>query len=146
MAKFVFTTNFNWTSPAPECSKSNPPCSYMPMRRSFKKGDIIEGNVERNNVNSEPPNFFVSGAMRIGFGGRGSQIIMPVATTGTAIPIGQDNRGNSDTNKSGNPTSNNTPNTTNPTTAKSIFTTKNIVIGVLAIGAIFGILKITKKI
>ena len=45
-----------------------------------------------------------------------------------------------------NPTSNNTPNTTNPTTAKSIFTTKNIVIGVLAIGAIFGILKITKKI
>jgi hypothetical protein len=49
----------------------------MPMRRSFKKGDIIEGIVERNLGTSEPPNFFVSGGMRIGFGGRGTQIIIP---------------------------------------------------------------------
>lgn len=45
-----------------------------------------------------------------------------------------------------NPTSNNTPNTTNPTTAKSIFTPKNIIIGILAIGAVLGLLKWQKVI
>jgi hypothetical protein len=54
-SKFVFNTDF----------------------KSFKKGDIIEGIVERNLGTSEPPNFFVSGDMRIGFGGRGSKIIIP---------------------------------------------------------------------
>ena len=54
-SKFVFNTDF----------------------QSFKKGDIIEGIVERNLGTSEPPNFFVSGGMRIGFGGRGTKIIIP---------------------------------------------------------------------
>jgi hypothetical protein len=42
--------------------------------------------------------------------------------------------------------SSNKQTTTNPTTAKSIFTPKNIVIGVLAIGAILGLLKWKKVI
>lgn len=66
-SKFVFNTDFNWTLEN----------SGVPMRRSFKKGDIIEGIVERNLKTSEPPNFFVSGGMRIGFGGRGTPIIIP---------------------------------------------------------------------
>jgi hypothetical protein len=74
---FVFTSDFDWTSPPPECSKLKNPCSYMPDRRFFKKGDTIEGNVVTNTLNSEPPSFLESGGMRIGFGGRGKQIIIP---------------------------------------------------------------------
>lgn len=46
----------------------------------------------------------------------------------------------------GQPNNSSTKQTTNPTPAKSIFTTKNIVIGVLAIGAILGLLKWQKVI
>lgn len=47
----------------------------------------------------------------------------------------------------GGSTPNNNPaNTTNPTTAKSILTPKNIVIGILAIGAVLGLLKWQKVI
>lgn len=128
MAKYIFTTNFDGVSPAPDCSRSTPPCPYMPFRQSFKKGDIVEGTLIVNNVNSEPPNFIVvNGGIQVPFGGRGSQIIQAYSTTGTAVKDGSGLK--------------------NPSTAPTnLFTPKNIFIGILAIGAIFGLLKVTKVI
>lgn len=135
MSKYIFITPFDGISPAPDCAKGNPPCPYMPFRQSFKKGDIVEGTMIVNNVSSEPPNFIVlNGGIQVPFGGRGSQIIQPYSTNGNAIPIGQDNR------KLDNNATAKTQNTT------TIFTPKNVIIGVLIIGAILGGLKVFKVI
>lgn len=135
MAKYIFTTPFDGISPAPDCASSTPPCPFMPFRQSFKKGDIVEGTMIVNNLNSEPPNFIVvNGGIRVPFGGRGSQIIQPYSTSGNAIPIGQDNRKGDNNNAA------------KTQTATTIFTPKNIIIGVLIIGAVFGGLKVFKVI
>jgi hypothetical protein len=40
---YIFTRDYNATSLPPTCSTAPPYCSYMPVRHSFKKGDIISG-------------------------------------------------------------------------------------------------------
>lgn len=131
MAKYIFTTNFDGISPAPDCAKGNPPCPYMPFRQSFKKGDVVEGTLTANNVSSEPPNFVVvNGGIQVPFGGRGSQIIQQYSTSGNAIPIGQDNANKKNS----------------VTESATFFTPKNVVIGVLIIGSVFGGLKFLKVI
>jgi hypothetical protein len=50
------------------------------MRKSFKKGDVIEGNIIPNTLNSEPPNFIeTAGGIRIDYGGRGGSVVAPLA-------------------------------------------------------------------
>jgi hypothetical protein len=78
MGSYQFTKNFDYISAPPACAKSNPPCSYMPIRRSFKSGEIIEGNLIPNTLSSEPPNFIeTAGNIRIDYGGRSGNILIP---------------------------------------------------------------------
>jgi hypothetical protein len=132
MKKYIFTSNFNYTSPAPPCAKANPPCPYMPRRYFFKKGDIVEGTIVSNKTTSEPPNFIkTNSGSFVPFGGRGSMVIQAYNPIVTAIPIGK----------------NDSPNNTSKTVdTQSFFTPKNIIIGVIGIGAIIGLLKWQKVI
>jgi len=124
MAKYIFTKDSFFGTYVP-------PMSGMPTRRvDFKKGDVIEGTFVHVEAQSESD--FVetqtpSGKVRIPFGGRGGSVIVAYSQTG--IPA----NGGSGLKKSA-------------TESTNIFTPKNIFIGVLAIGAIFGLLKVTKVI
>jgi len=115
--------------------------SNIPQNQvSFKNGDIVDGELGGNSANDTGYLQVTTPKGIVQFSTSRGSVITAYSQTGTPA------KDTTIKNGKGNPTSNNTPNTTNPTTAKSIFTTKNIIIGVLAIGAIFGILKITKKI
>jgi hypothetical protein len=109
---------------------------------SYKAGDIVEGTVERNTV-SEPPNLLVvsgtNGLLKIGFGGRedkgNNRLFKPLETsTNTKLPV--KTKGNSST----------TSGTTTTQTQSGLFTTKNIVIGVIVLAvAYYGYKKYVKK-
>jgi hypothetical protein len=67
-----------------------PPTSGMATRRvEFKQGDIVEGNIIRNELNSEPPNFIVvnspQGIVHIPFGGRVNILERPSAADTSMI-------------------------------------------------------------
>lgn len=131
MAKYIFIKPF---------SKQVTVGGVVGIRNfSYKVGDIVEGTVVTNNQ-TEPPSFLVvdgtSGLLKIGFGGRGwntNKIFEPYSgtTTTTSTPPKTGENGNQQKLQ---------------TETKSFFTPKNILIGVLAIGAIFGLLKWKKVI
>ena len=116
MLKYIFTKDSFFSTYVP-------PRSGMPTKRvDFKKGDIIDGTFVHIETESEAD--FVetqtpSGKVRIPFGGRADSVI-------TAY------------NDSGIIKSN--------TKSTNLFNTKNIIISVLIIGAIFGLLKLRKVI
>ena len=73
MAKYKFIKDFS-------IGTYVPPGSGMPTRRiDFKKDQIVDGNLIRNESQSEPPNFIVvntsQGSVRIPFGGRAGSIL-----------------------------------------------------------------------
>ena len=123
MAKYIFTQDANFR-----------PASSSHLGVKFKKGDIIEGTMVINNKQSEPPNFIEAntpqGKISIGYGGRGGSVVAPYTETATSPSM--------DNKKQTNNGSSETP--------QSFFTPKNIIIGVLAIGAVLGLLKWQKVI
>lgn len=124
MLKYIFTKDSFFSTYVP-------PGSGMPTRRvDFKKGDIIDGTFVHIETESEAD--FVetqtpSGKVRIPFGGRADSVITAYNETG--VPANND----SDIIKSN-------------TKSTNFFNAKNIIIGVLIIGAIFGLLKLRKVI
>jgi hypothetical protein len=120
-------------------------------QNAFKVGDSLVssggGQVVSDGVN--PP--FVVGTIN-GSGWNGGQASIPlsvlnkVASNIDASQLNTYINNVSQSNDISTKNTNTSPTTTNPTTAKRIFTTKNIVIGVLAIGAILGLLKWQKVI
>jgi hypothetical protein len=138
MAKYIFLKPF---------SKTVTVGGVVGIRTfSYKAGDIVEGTVERNK-SSEPPNLLVvsgtNGLLKIGFGGRedkgNNRLFKPLETSNnTTTPV--KTKGNSTT------TSGTTTDTTTTQTQSGLFTTKNIVIGVIVLAvAYYGYKKYVKK-
>ena len=69
--RFQITNNISAQFYNP-CMEANPPCSMAArVPKNFKIGDIIEGNVVRNEKQSEPPNWlYTLDGYRIPYGGR----------------------------------------------------------------------------
>lgn len=126
MEKYKFTRDFDYTSPAPSCARIPPYCSYIPFRKSFKKGDIIEGNVENSlAMGYIKTSMLVNGMVKIPLNTKDT----PLEKVLTAdLPQRQiDSVKSSSKEKS-----------------DSYFTTKNVLIGLVLVGSIYGLLKFTK--
>jgi hypothetical protein len=134
MAKYIFLKPF---------SKTVTVGGVVGIRTfSYKAGDIVEGTVERNK-SSEPPNLLVvsgtNGLLKIGFGGRedkgNNRLFKPLETSNnTTTPV--KTKENSTT----------TSGTTTSQTQSGLFTTKNILIGVIVLAvAYYGYKKYVKK-
>jgi len=134
MAKYIFLKPF---------SKTVTVGGVVGIRTfSYKAGDIVEGTVERNK-SSEPPNLLVvsgtNGLLKIGFGGRedkgNNRLFKPLETSNnTTTPV--KTKENSTT----------TSGTTTTQTQSGLFTTKNIIIGVIVLAvAYYGYKKYVKK-
>jgi hypothetical protein len=69
---FIFIQDYKVTYPRPKCLDMNPPCKVAQRAPiQFTKGQVVDGIIVRNTVNSEPPNFvIVQGGFKIPFGGR----------------------------------------------------------------------------
>ncbi|MSP69827.1 MAG: hypothetical protein EXR20_06105 [Bacteroidetes bacterium] len=146
MAKFRITKDFSFGTYVPKRSG-------MPTRKvNFKKGDILEGSLINNENKGavasdiEAPQFFetqtAQGKVRIPYGFRGEPFIEAMSTPETI-------EGNEGPKPKVNPNTTETPvilTKTNEATETKWFTTKNIVIGVLVIVAIYVFLKWKKMI
>ena len=129
MAKYIFTAPY--TIGTPELTSKQGVVTPATTIRVFKVGDIIEGTFNTNTLNVNNPN--PAKWIEVKINGQVYPIPFNLVKeyTGTA--------GVTDT-------STNTTANSNKTQSVSMFTPKNIFIGVLAIGAIFGLLKLGKVI
>jgi hypothetical protein len=160
MAKFIFTKDFSTRIPATGSGRASAGEGDGKFTVRYKIGDIIEGDVVPNKSTSEPPSYLVvaNPKLKIGFGGRGwksQKFFEPYSgTSTTSTPPTKSEKsqklfepysGTSTTSTPPTKSENRQTDTSSNGSTPFVWTPmKKFVAGALAIGAVLGILKLTK--